>query len=265
MPPASGTCNMMSVSITGWRTERSAFSRVASTESSDTPTRARNPLINDAYVSMTMEFRCNLACNHCMIEGTMDRLGPEPLDRFDQLLDYNTAHRRWTGLILTGSEITLLPELPQLARRARAHGFDHVRIQTHGMRLASDAYCDELVDAGVDEYFVSVTSADAKTHDGITGVPGSFDKTIRGLENLERYPQVTTLTNTVVTAQSYPHMPALVSLLARLGRRAQMEFWVYLPMKERDEKQLVASHLDVQPVLFEALRRARAAGLGVAV
>ena len=29
------------------------------------------------YVSMTMEFRCNLKCVHCMIEGTMDRLAPE--------------------------------------------------------------------------------------------------------------------------------------------------------------------------------------------
>lgn len=34
----------------------------------------------------------------------------------------------------------------------------------------------ELIAAGVNEYFVSVTAADAATHDPITGVAGSFDR-----------------------------------------------------------------------------------------
>ncbi len=64
------------------------------------------------YVSMTMEFRCNLRCVHCMIEGTMDRLVPEGRERFEELLAHNAQHRRWKGLILTGSEITLHRDLP---------------------------------------------------------------------------------------------------------------------------------------------------------
>ena len=72
------------------------------------------------YVSMTMEFRCNLRCVHCMIEDTMHRLVPESADRFEELLAQNTEHRRWKGLILTGSEITLRRDLADLARRARA-------------------------------------------------------------------------------------------------------------------------------------------------
>jgi MoaA/NifB/PqqE/SkfB family radical SAM enzyme len=114
------------------------------------------------YVSMTMEFRCNLRCVHCMIEDTMHRLAPEPADKFEELLAQNREHRRWKGLILTGSEITLRRDLPELARRARASGFEHVRIQTHGMHLAERAYCEELVEAGVDEYFVSVAGPDAE-------------------------------------------------------------------------------------------------------
>ena len=42
-----------------------------------TPAQPRISLRDHAdYVSLTMEFRCNLACVHCMIEGTMDRLTP---------------------------------------------------------------------------------------------------------------------------------------------------------------------------------------------
>ena len=29
------------------------------------------------YVEVTVHFKCNLACTHCMIEGTMDWLRPE--------------------------------------------------------------------------------------------------------------------------------------------------------------------------------------------
>jgi MoaA/NifB/PqqE/SkfB family radical SAM enzyme len=217
------------------------------------------------YVSMTMEFRCNLRCVHCMIEGTMDRLVPESGERFEELLAHNAKHRRWKGLVLTGSEITLLRELPDLARRARAAGFAHVRIQTHGMHLAQLDYCEALIEAGIDEFFVSVTGPDAATHDAITTVPGSFDKTLQGLENLERFPHAMALTNTVVTSRSFALLPAVVDRLAHLRRLVQMEFWVYWPMSETDEKDLIAAHSDILPYLREAIARARALGRGVEV
>lgn len=217
------------------------------------------------YVSLTMEFRCNLKCVHCMIEGTMDRLAPQPLPQLMEVLQRNAVHRDKTGLILTGSEITLHRDLPQWVRLARDHGFEHVRIQTHGMRLASRSYCEELIEAGVDEFFVSIAAADAATHDAITQVPGSFDKSMKGLEILDEYPGVATLTNTVVTTQSYRQMPALVERLRPLQRLAQMEFWFYFPMAETDEKGLVASHVEARPYLRDAIARARALGRGVEV
>src|SRR5215813_2502868 len=100
---------------------------------------------HNQYISMTMEFRCNLRCVHCMIEGTMDRLAPESDARFAAVLAENAKTRRWQGLILTGSEITLRRDLPDLARRARAAGFRHVRIQTHGMHLSRPDYAAGLV------------------------------------------------------------------------------------------------------------------------
>lgn len=220
---------------------------------------------HDAYVSVTMEFRCNLRCVHCMIEKTMDRLKPETRDRFGELLAEQRRLKRWQGLVLTGSEITLLRDLPDLARRARAAGFRHVRIQTHGMGLSAPAYCRTLVEAGIDEYFVSVAGHDAATHDGITGVPGSFERTLKGLEFLDAIEGVETISNTVVTTRSYRHLPAVVERLAHLRRLTQMEFWVYFPMRESDDKDLVASHREVLPYLREAIARARALGRAVEV
>jgi MoaA/NifB/PqqE/SkfB family radical SAM enzyme len=217
------------------------------------------------YVSMTMEFRCNLKCVHCMIEGTMDRLSPEPPDRFQALLAHNEQTRQWKGLVLTGSEVTLRRDLPELARQARACGFEHVRIQTHGMHLADPDYCATLVAAGIDEYFVSVTAADAETHDSITGVVGSFERMLKGLENLDRMEGVRTLTNTVVTALSFVGLADVVERLAHLRRLVQMEFWVFLPMRETDDKNLIVRHGEAAPYLRQAIAAARRLGRGVEV
>ena len=102
------------------------------------------------YVSIAMEFQCNLKCVHCMIEGTMDALVPESLDKFKEIIDYNAKHQQWNGIILTGSEITLHQDLPELADMARNSGFEHIHIQTHGMHLSSKKFCNKLVASGVD-------------------------------------------------------------------------------------------------------------------
>lgn len=224
-----------------------------------------NRFDHNQYVELTMHFRCNLKCVHCMIEDTMDWLEPEGMDRLQEVCEYNDRHRRWKGIIFTGSEVTLRPDLPDWARKAREHGFDHVRIQTHGMRLAKEEYCQELVEAGIDEYFVSVTAADAATHDAITEIPGSFDKTLRGLENLESFDGVVTLINTVITQRSYGQLPALVERLGHLRRLARHDFWNFWPMRETDDKDLIASHLDVLPFLRRAIAKARELGREVEV
>jgi len=224
-----------------------------------------NRFAAEDYVEITMHFQCNLKCVHCMIEGTMDWLKPESMDQFERILALNAQQRKWKGLILTGSEVTLRSDLPFLARMAQDSGFVHVGIQTHGMRLADKAYCRELVDAGIDEYFVSVTAADAASHDAITGVPGSFDKTVRGLENLDELEGVTSLTNTVITKRSYRQLAQVVERLGHLRRLAQMEFWNYWPMSGSDDKDLIASHLEVLPFLREAIAKGKEHGRSVAV
>jgi MoaA/NifB/PqqE/SkfB family radical SAM enzyme len=216
------------------------------------------------YVSATMEFRCNLSCSHCMIEGTMDWLTPQTAEEFDALLARNADQRLWKGLILTGSEITLNRDLPRMAERARRSGFSHVRIQTHGMHLDKTEFCRRLVDAGIDEFFVSVTAGDAGSHDAITAVPGSFARILQGLENLERH-DVVVITNTVMTEASYRSLPELVARLGHLKRLRQMEFWNYFPMREADDKNLVVRFGALLPVLVDAIDAARSLGRRVEV
>lgn len=220
---------------------------------------------NASYVSATLEFRCNLHCVHCMIEGTMDRLQPVSDAEFERVLAKNERDRSWTGLVMTGSEITLRRDLPELARRARAAGFEHVRIQTHGMHLSRPGYAEKLIEAGIDEFFVSVAGCDAQTHDGITAVKGSFDKMMRGLEIISGVPGTAIITNTVVTELSYRLLPEVVDALKGISALTQMEFWHYFPMSQTDNKKLLADYRLIIPYLREACRRADARGIAAEI
>ena len=213
---------------------------------------------HERYVSLTMEFRCNLKCVHCMIEGTMDRLDAVPDAEFERICADQAETGRWAGLILTGSEITLRRDLPQIAAKARAAGFEHVQIQTHGMHLGRRDYAERLVEAGIDEFFVSVAGSDAETHDAITQVPGSWDKMMKGLGHLDRYDHVRILTNSVVTTRSYHLLPGMVRALDPFRQLYQMEFWNFFPMNEGDPKGLMARFSDIRPHLMEALALCRA-------
>ncbi len=220
---------------------------------------------NAANLEITVHFGCNLKCAHCMIEGTMDWLTPESDRGIAALLAENAATRQWRGVTLTGSEVTLRADLPAIARLARQSGFAHVRIQTHGMRLADLDYCHSLVDAGVDEFFISLTAADAATHDAITGVPGAFARTLQGLENLDGIAGVATATNTVITRRSFTHLPLVVQRLSHLKQISRHEFWSYFPMNEADLRNLLVPHAEVLPYLQAAIEAAEVRGVGVAV
>ena len=215
----------------------------------------KNPNLQDftKYVSITMEFRCNLKCVHCMIEETMDWLQPASDAQFRSILDEQHSTKRWDGLILTGSEITLNKNLPHMAAQARRHGFNYVRIQTHGMHLGKKAYLHKLLDAGVNEFFISVAGATEKTHDKITKVPGSFRKMMRGIEFIEASSQAVVLTNTVVTRESYKELSQIVDMLADYQNTVQHEFWNFFPMDEDDSKDLIVSYPELMPYIHEAI------------
>ena len=134
------------------------------------------------------------------------------------------------------------------------------------MRLANPDYCRELIDAGIDEYFVSLTAATAERHDLITEVPGSFEKTLQAMRNLDEFPGVKLMTNTVVTGLSYQQVPDVVELLRPLKHLVEMDFWCYWPMEEDDgQPELLVSHFDAWPYLRTALQQATKYGRHVEV
>jgi MoaA/NifB/PqqE/SkfB family radical SAM enzyme len=89
---------------------------------------------------------------------------------------------------------------------------------TNGLRLADPAFARATAAAGVTCYQIAFFGASAQAHDGITGVPGSFEKTIAALQTLAplRHEMgIRIVVRLLVSRQSYGENPNIVSVIAR--------------------------------------------------
>ncbi len=218
------------------------------------PTRFRD-------LAVTVDFHCNSACTFCIVQEGMNNYRGMPFERFVALTAENLRSRKYDRVIFTGGEVTLERSLLQFVVHARTSGaFRHVRLQTNGRKLADPSFTSELVEAGIDEFFVSLHGDSAALHDRITQRPGSFDELIRGLENLATHP-VRRITNTVMHRTNIGAFEGIVEVAHAHGV-SEMEFWNYLPMEDHaDERNLMAPLPEAMPTLRAALDRCAALGL----
>ncbi|MCH9680951.1 MAG: radical SAM protein [Deltaproteobacteria bacterium] len=89
--------------------------------------------------------------------------------------------RDYFGVILTGGEPTLHPELPRIAAYAAGKGL-HVRVITNGHRLADRSFARALADAGVALAHVSIYSVHPKVEAQLRGMDGTLPRALEALD-----------------------------------------------------------------------------------
>lgn len=123
--------------------------------------------------------RCNHSCGHCyQVQGQKGELS---LGELVKVLD-DLADAGVLMLNVSGGEATLRDDLIPLLTHAKARGFA-IRLYTNGYTM-DDALADSLAALALHEVHISVYSDRAEEHDAVTGVPGSFGKTMAGIERL---------------------------------------------------------------------------------
>ena len=168
-------------------------------------------------VDIKIDFRCNNLCRFC-VAGDKRELFPDlTLGDITKLM---TEHRgRCDEIVLTGGEPTLHPDIFDIVRIARQDlGFKTVQIQTNGRMFVYHDFCEKMIEAGANEFAVSLHGHCAPLHDYLTGRPGSFTATAGGIRNLLRLKQ-NVVTNTVITKPNYRHLSEIARMLIALGLR----------------------------------------------
>ena len=155
-------------------------------------------------------FRCNNACVFCA-QGGLRTTSPEVAVTDGDLEGESVA--------FVGGEPTIYARLADWVRRARNRGASSVLVQTNGRRLSERRYVNELAEAGVTAFEVSLHGPSEAVHDYHTGVAGSFKQTVAGLRRV-RAARIPFSITTVVTRSNFRHVSELVRLVHALGARA---------------------------------------------
>lgn len=205
------------------------------------------------YLIICIEFGCNNNCKHCMIEKTRDSIHPISFEEYKKVLDENLKSKKYNCLVLSGAEVTMNKDLEKFAKYAKDLGcFEHIQIQTNGRKLSDYKYCKNLVDSGIDEFFLSVCGHNEEIHDLITCVNGSFAETLQGIKNIDSM-NAKIITNTVITRLNYVFLPDIVKRFSSFSSIGEMQFWCYWVMGKEDKNDLLESFKNIKPHLLEAI------------
>ena len=113
---------------------------------------------------------CNLGCPVCF---TASQPGPgngPSLIQIGAMLKTVRDTRGICPLQLSGGEPMLRDDLPQIVALARRAGFDHIQVNTNGIRLAQDPdYAQSLKDAGTSDFFLQFDGCDNDVYFRIRG------------------------------------------------------------------------------------------------
>ncbi len=132
-------------------------------------------------VIVNLTYRCNNRCVFCAVGDR--KAGDADLDEvLEKISEYR--EKGIDLLDIDGGEPTLHPGLMELLQRAKVIGFEKISLITNGRRASYPRFARKLVSTGVDEILVSLHSSQPAIQEQITNVTGSFDQTVRGIENL---------------------------------------------------------------------------------
>lgn len=205
------------------------------------------------YVTIPVWYGCNNNCTICMLSALKKELPFIDFDTFKKLLMDVKNEGRYRNLVLSGAEITTFDDLEQYIQFAASLGwFKKIQIQTNGRKLRNRKYLKTLIDAGLNEFFISVQGLE-ETHDTITRTRGSFKETMEGFHHLSSF-DVNVMTNTVLTKKNYQDIVPLMILLSKEAI-SEIHLWNFFPMESTDTGDFLVSMKDFNELLPQILSK----------
>jgi SynChlorMet cassette radical SAM/SPASM protein ScmF len=209
-------------------------------------TKERKYPLNQIYFYLTEG--CNLRCRHCWIVPkyqTSDRSYPAlDLDLFRSIIQ-QAKPLGLSGVKLTGGEPLLHPRIHEILEVVRSEDI-HLIVETNGT-LCTPELAAKIAECKKKFVSVSLDGADAKTHEWVRGVVGSFDDAQQGIKNLVKAgfrPQVIMS----VMRHNRDQMEAVVRLAESLGA-GSVKFNIVQPTARGEKMHEAGETLTVEELI----------------
>jgi wyosine [tRNA(Phe)-imidazoG37] synthetase (radical SAM superfamily) len=173
------------------------------------------------YHPIFLGSHCN---NECIACPSRDREKTCHLNALFAQIDQLDGLADCQNVTLVGGEPLLYKGLFPLVTHARHRGAKRIKLVTNGRRLADRDFLERLLEEGGRIFDVKIWGSTAQTHDSVTGVWGSFDETMQGMNNLadlcssQEYQGAVFVTASIgVTSTNMQDLTATMVLAASLG------------------------------------------------
>lgn len=196
---------------------------------------------------------CQLACKHCRASATMDPLPgelttAEGFTLIDQVAGFG---RPFPILVLTGGDCLLRPDLFELVEHANGLGVP-VALSPSVTPSLTPAMIERMVTSGVKAVSLSLDGALPATHDGVRGIPGHFEDTIKAISALSEA-GLTVQVNTTVMRANLDELPNVADLISRAGAHIwEVFFLVQVGRGVATDAISPSEHEDVCHFLYDA-------------
>ncbi len=206
------------------------------------------------WIEIVVGFGCNCRCRVCPAasQSHVPGMSAKEIAHWLEEGRERGAKHVWFG----GGEPTLHPDLIRSIERARELGYHRIRIQTNGIRCAYLPFTRRCLDAGANEFSLSIKGADAASHDQATQNPGSFDRLIQGTQNLVAT-DARVEGDILITSHSMTRLADAVLRFAGLGV-GRFTFWLtsLFGTQAKGLEPLVPRMADLMPFLESAFQTA---------
>jgi len=162
-------------------------------------------------------YRCNNFCKFC-INANKRSLPDSSTEKI--LSEISQAYFRGsTYLEIIGGEQTMRPDILDIITYARDIGYSQVVMATNGRMFYYGDFARACIEAGLTEIVFSIHGHNAKLHDALTRVPGSFNELLRGLVNVKKIGKCRVASNTTIVKDNFKSLAEVGRLIYKLGIR----------------------------------------------
>jgi sulfatase maturation enzyme AslB (radical SAM superfamily) len=135
------------------------------------------------YKEIFLGSQCNNKCLYCPV---CHKDLPQP--DLNSLLD-SLKKREGDNVALYGGEPTLSKDLFAIIDAAKKNGCRRIKLITNGRAFSDAQFLYRVIAAGCRLFEIKLWGSHPPLHDHLTGTAGSFQETVRGLENLAGFPE----------------------------------------------------------------------------
>jgi MoaA/NifB/PqqE/SkfB family radical SAM enzyme len=189
----------------------------------------------EVMIDVMYGYACNVQCDYCSITDAM-RL--EKMATATVLAQLKDARARGaTKVSFGGGEPTIRRGLLPLVRWCRDRGYQSIKVASNGMMYSYRWFAQQAVDAGVNDFHVSLMAHTPALYEKIMGKPGAFELVGQGVRNLIELGHVPTA-DLIIKSDTWMHLADIVEHWAGVGI-TRFNLWL-VSLSDRNRENLAS-------------------------